>query len=62
VVNLNKKKMSKDILKASWTNKDGYRITIEAPDFELEKLHEKVKYYNRNSNEVHYSCKNKEDE
>ena len=44
--------MNKDILKASWTNKDGYTIIIEAPDFELEKLHEKVKYYNRNNNKV----------
>jgi hypothetical protein len=44
-------------LKASWKNKDGNIITVEAPDFDLEKLKKKVNYYNISNNKVKYNGK-----
>ena len=42
-------------LKASWVNKDGNKIIVEAPDTDSKKLEKKVKFYNRNGNEVKYT-------
>jgi len=44
-------------LKASWKNKDGNTITIEAPDFDFEKLKKKVNYYNISNKKVKYNGK-----
>ena len=46
-------------LKASWINKDGNKVTVEAPDNDGEKLKKKVEYYNRRNNKVKYECKTK---
>jgi hypothetical protein len=42
------------MIKATWVNDDGNRITIEAPDNDMDKLNKKIKYYNINNYEVSF--------
>lgn len=44
-------------MKATWINKDGNRVTVEAPDKDLKKLKKKVKYYNRTNRKTKYDNK-----
>ena len=41
-------------MKATWINKDGNKVIVEAPDNDIEKLKKKVDYYNRKNNKVKY--------
>tara|TARA_B100001245_G_C22534742_1_gene268596 strand:+ start:70 stop:201 length:132 start_codon:yes stop_codon:yes gene_type:complete len=41
-------------MKATWINKDGNRVIVEAPDKDLEKLKKKVDYYNRTKRKAKY--------
>jgi|TARA_Y100000034_G_scaffold29533_1_gene35608 hypothetical protein len=43
-------------MKATWINKDGNKVIVEAPDKDLKKLKKKVDYYNRKNNKVKYEC------
>tara|TARA_Y100000310_G_C20207026_1_gene589548 strand:- start:31 stop:162 length:132 start_codon:yes stop_codon:yes gene_type:complete len=41
-------------MKATWINKDGNRVTVEAPDKDIDKLKKKVEYYNRTKRKAKY--------